>query len=185
MSDVPLQAPSAQMPDAYYDLHLAGVTPERPLTLDEAKPKIVSAIKDERARAALAAKAEEIRTKIADALKTGKPFADAAKDAGQTIQDVPAFSQIEPYPHAAGRERDRRNRHRTGQRRVEQIRFHADGGMLVYVRGREAVDQTKFDLQKDRITSALRQQKAGLYFSEWLRASREAANVQIDQKARG
>ncbi len=185
VSDVPLQAPNAQFPDAYYDLHLAGVTPERPLTLDEAKPKIVAALKDERARAALAAKAEEIRTKLADALKAGKPFADAAKENNQTIQDVPAFSAMEPIRTLPDANTISETATGLGNGELSKFVSTPDGGMLVYVRGREAVDQTKFDLQKDRITSALQQQKAGLYFSEWLRASREAANVQLDQKTRG
>ena len=93
-SDVPLEVPPRN-PTAYYDLHLSGVTPERPLTLDEARPKIVTALKTERASAALTAKAEEIRTKIAEALKAGRPFADAAKEAGLPAQDLPPFSLAE------------------------------------------------------------------------------------------
>ena len=90
-SDVPLQTANA-----FYDLHLLNVTPPRPLTLEEARPKVVQAIKEERTRAALNANAEEIRTKIADGLKAGRSFADAVKEAGQAAQDVPAFSPAEP-----------------------------------------------------------------------------------------
>ena len=179
VSDVPLQAPSPQMPHAYYDLHLSGVNPQRQLTLDEAKPKIVAAIKDERARAALTAKAEETRTKLADALKAGRSFADAAKDAAQMPQDIPAFSQIEPDRGTDAREISEAAVE-LGNGELSKFVTTPDGGLLVYLCGREAVDEKRFDQQKDRVMAALRQQKASLYFSEWLRASREAANVQLN-----
>ena len=183
-SDVPLQAPSAEMPDAYYDLHLSGVTPQRPLTLEEAKPKIVVAIKEERARTALAAKAEEIRTKIIDGLKGGRSFADAAKDAGHAGEDLQAFSQMEPMRTQSDASQIADAAVELSSGELSKFVPTPEGGVLVYVRGREPVDQKRFDMQKDRITSAIRQQKARVYFAEWLRASREAAAVQIDMRTR-
>ena len=184
-SDVPLEAPSAQMPDSYYDLHLAAVVPQRQLTLDEAKPKIIAAIKDERARAALAAKAEEIRTKMADALKGGHNFADAAKDAGQTAQDVTPFSQAEPLRGQADASQLSEAAMELGNGELSKFVPTPDGGLLLYVRGREPVDEKLFDQQKDRVVMGMRQQKARAYFTEWLRDRREAANVQLDPRARG
>lgn len=184
-SDVPLEAPSAQMPDSYYDLHLATVVPQRQLTLDEAKPKIVAAIKDERARAALAAKAEEIRTKMADALKAGQNFADAAKGAGQTAQEVTPFSQADPLRSQPDASQLSEAAVELGNGELSKFVPTPDGGLLVYVRGREPVDEKLFDQQKDRVVAGMRQQKARAYFTEWLRDRREAANVQLDPRARG
>ena len=184
-SDVPLETPSTQYPDAYYDLHLAAIVPQRQLTLDESKTKIVAAIRDERARAALSAKAEEIRTKIAEALKGGHSFVDAAKDAGQTAQDVAAFSGVEPLRGQPDGSQLSEATVELSKGELSKFVSTPDGGLLVYVRGREPVDEKGFDLQKDRITAALRRQKAGIYFSEWLRDRREAANVQIDPRSRG
>ena len=96
-SNVPLRSP-LQASEAFYVLHLSGVTPARPLTLDEARPKIAAALKEERAKAALSAKAEEVRAKIAESMKGGKSFADAAKEAGQTPQDLPGFALAERPP---------------------------------------------------------------------------------------
>ena len=184
-SDVPLQAPSAQAPDTYYDLHLAAVVPQRELTLDEARPKIIAAIKDERARVALSAKAEEIRSKMADALKAGKSFADAAKDAGQPGQDVPDFSLAEPLRGLPDGAQVAEAATELGKGELSKFVPTTDGGLLVYVRARQPADERLFNVQEDRITAALRRQKASLYFSEWLRERREAANVQIDPRARG
>ena len=184
-SDVPLETPSAQFPDAYYVLHLAAVVPERQLTLDEAKSKIVAAIKDERARAALAARAEEVRAKMADALKAGRPVADAAKEAGQTAQNVTPFSVAEPIKGQADGTQLSEATAELANGELSKFVSTADGGLLVYVRGREPADEKRFDLQKDMITTGMRRQKAGVYFSEWLRDRREAANVQLDPRSRG
>ncbi len=173
-SDVPLQTA-----DAFYDLHLSGVTPLRPLTLDEARPKVIAALKTERARATLAAKAEEIRGKVAEAIKAGKPFADAAKEVGQTTQEIPGFSAAEPARATPDGETvaDTALELATGE--LSKFVTTPTGGMLVYVRSREGVEEAKFDQQKDMIAGRLARQKAGFYFSEWLRVSRDAANVEI------
>ena len=141
-SDVPLRSP-LQASEAFYILHLSGVTPARPLTLEEARPKIVAALKDERARAALSAKAEEVRSKIAEALKAGKPFADAAKEAGQPAEDLPGFALgSQPPPNAppdfaeiatAGAELS------VGD--MSKFLPSSEGGSLVYVRSRSGVAQ--------------------------------------------
>ena len=173
-SDVPLQTS-----DAFYDLHLVNVTPPRPLTLDEARPKVVAAIKAERTNAALAAKAEEVRSKVADALKAGRPFPDAAKDAGQTVQDIPAYSQVEPARAAPDASLIAETTQELGAGELSKFVVSPTGGFLVYVRSREGIDGTKFDQEKDMIASRLERQKSGFYFSEWLRVSRDASNVYL------
>lgn len=178
-SNVPLQEPNAFAPDAYYDLHLAGVVPVRPLTLDEARPKVVQALKDERAKAALSAKAEEVRTKIADALKAGKSFADAAKDAGQTAQEVPAYSAAEPARTAPDAATIAQATSDLGAQELSKFVPTDAGGLLVYVRDRTGVDQAKFAQQEGMVAMRLSRMKSGFYFSEWLRVSRDAADVEV------
>jgi len=56
-----------QVADGFVILHLAGVVEARPLSLDEAKPKIVDQIKSERSREMATAKGRQ----AADALKNG------------------------------------------------------------------------------------------------------------------
>ncbi len=180
-SDVPLQTT-----DAFYDLHLQNVIPVRPLTLDEARPKVVVALKEERAHAALAAKAEEARTKVADALKAGKSFPDAAKDAGQTAQEVPGYSTADPARTTPDAEAISATAQELATGELSKFVPITTGGILVYVRNREGVDEAKFDQQKDMVAMRLSRQKAGFYFSEWLRVSHDAANVEITpQHGRG
>lgn len=173
-SDVPLQTP-----DGFYDLHLAGRTPVRPQTLEEARAKVIKGLKDERIRSAMNAKAEEIRVKVVDALKAGKSFADAAKDAGQTAQEVPGFSASEPARGVPDAETVAGTTQELGTGELSKFVTSEAGGMFVYVRSREGVDEKKFDQQKDFIAMRLQRAKASFYFSEWLRTSREAAKVSI------
>ena len=179
-SDVPLQTP-----DAFYDLHLSAVVPERPLTLDEARPKIVAAIKDERATAALAAKAEEIRGKIVEALKAGRPLAEAAKEAGVTVQDVPAFSLAEPARTVPDASTIASTSQELATGELSKFVPTSAGGLLVYVRGRQGIDEAKFEQQKSMITMNRRRQKAEYFFYEWLQSSREASGAQLEPHARG
>ena len=178
-SDVPLQTT-----DAFYDLHLSGLTPERPLTLDEARPKVIAAIKDERTTAAVAARAEEVRGKIEESLKAGHPLVDAAKAAGQTALDIAPFSAAEPaagLPEAsavAGAAQE------LGTGELSKFVPTSTGGLLVYVRGRQGIDEAKFEKEKDLRTMSLRRQKAAYFFYEWLRASREASGARLDGRFR-
>lgn len=167
-------------PSAYYILHLDAVTPAKPMTLEEATPKIIAALKDDRAKAALAAKAEEVRTKVEAALKGGKPFADAVKEAGQTPLDVPPFSPAEP---ARGFQdlaeiTDAAMELNVGD--LSKLVNTPDGGVLVYVRTRFGVDEKKFESQKEMVSNSLRQRKRRFGFGEWLRASREAADAHFE-----
>lgn len=176
---MPLQAPNAFAPDAYYDMHLVSVTPQRPLTLDEARPKVVQALKDERTKAALSAKAEEVRAKIADAMKAGKSFADAAKEAGQTVQEVPGFSAAEPARAVPDASTIAQTTQDLSSEELSKFVPTDSGGLLVYVRNREGVDETKFAQQKDMLGMRLGLFKVGYNFAEWLRASRDAADVDV------
>lgn len=167
-------------PTAYYILHLDAVTPAKPMTIEEAKPKIVAALKDDRAKAALAAKTEEIRTKIEGAVKGGKSFADAVKEAGQTAQDVPPFSAAEParaFPNAA-EITEAATELNIGD--LSKLVTTPDGGMLVYVRTRYGIDEKKFDAQKEMVANSLKMRKQRFGFMEWLRASREAADAHFE-----
>ena len=178
-SNVPLETA-----DGFYDLHLTSVIPPRPLTLDEARPKVIAAIKEERIRAALAAKAEEIRTKVADDLKAGHPFAEAAKDAGQTAQDIPAYSSAELARATLDAAAITETTQELGAGELSKFVPTPSGGLLVYVRNREGIDEAKFAQQKEMVGTRMEQQKAGYYFSAWLRASLDASNAEITPRSR-
>ena len=63
-----------QVADGFYILHLAGKTEARPLTAEEAKPKIVETIKKSRARELMSTKGAEMAQQLREAKKSGQPL---------------------------------------------------------------------------------------------------------------
>ena len=57
-------------------------------TFEEAKEEVTKQWIDEKAKEALKTAAEDLKKKIEEAIKGGKSFADAAKDAGQTTSSI-------------------------------------------------------------------------------------------------
>src|SRR5215469_7881160 len=63
-----------QVADGFYILHLIGKTEARPLTLEEAKPKIVDALKKTRAREVMSTKGAELVQQLREAKNSSQPL---------------------------------------------------------------------------------------------------------------
>ncbi len=176
--------PNADNPDSFYVLHLINTVPARPLSLDEARPKIVQSLKDSRARSSLVAKAEETRAKLLAALAEKKPLAEAAKAVGQTAEDLPAFSADDAFRDAPSTQFPDNQLITEAAETLnagEMSKFlpTPDGGLLVYVKARQPADMAKFEEQQALLTTQYRLSKERTAFVEWLRTRREAAGLQI------
>jgi parvulin-like peptidyl-prolyl isomerase len=86
-----------QVADGFYILHLTGITEARPLTLEEAKPKIVDAIKKSRARELMSTKGAEMANQLREATKpsSGAGLEAAIQKAGVKPEKLAPFSLIE------------------------------------------------------------------------------------------
>ena len=84
-----------QVTDGFYILHLTGRTETQPLTLEEAKPKIVDALKKTRGRELLSTKGAELVQQLREAKNSGQPLETAIQQAGAKPEKLPAFSLIE------------------------------------------------------------------------------------------
>ena len=82
--------------DGFYVMKLTDIEVSRPLTLAEAKDRIVAAIKDEKAQSAIQAKAKEVREKIDADVQKGISFVQAAENAGYKPETPPAFALATP-----------------------------------------------------------------------------------------
>src|SRR5256885_5834106 len=71
-----------QAADGFAILHLAGVVEARPLTLDEAKQKIVDQIKNDRSREMAMAKGRKAAETVRNGLKAGQPLQFTLEQAG-------------------------------------------------------------------------------------------------------
>jgi hypothetical protein len=86
-----------QVADGFYILHLVGVTEARPLTMEEAKPKIVDAIKKSRTRELMSTKGAEIANQLREAAKSpkGSDLQAAIQKVGVKAEKLPPFSLFE------------------------------------------------------------------------------------------
>jgi hypothetical protein len=84
-----------QVADGFYILHLTGVTEARPLTLEEAKPKIVDSLKKTRARELMSTKGAEVAQQLREAIKSGQPLEASIQKAGVKPETFLAFSLFE------------------------------------------------------------------------------------------
>ena len=83
------------MANGFYILHLVGITEAHPLTLEEAKPKIVAALKKSRARELMSTKSGELVQQLREATKSGQPLEAAIQKAGAKAEKLPPFSLFE------------------------------------------------------------------------------------------
>jgi hypothetical protein len=86
-----------QVADGFYILHLVGVTEARPLTMEEAKPKIVDAIKKSRTRELISSKGAEVANQLREAAKSSaaSDLQAAIQKAGVKAEKLPPFSLFE------------------------------------------------------------------------------------------
>jgi peptidyl-prolyl cis-trans isomerase D len=91
-----------QVADGYYILHLTGTTEARPLTLEEAKPKIVDALKKTRSRELMSTKGAEVVQQLREAKKSGQPLEAAIQRTGMKTEKLPPFSLIDEEEQKSG-----------------------------------------------------------------------------------
>jgi len=173
-----------QTETGFYMLHLDKVTPSRPLTFEEAKPKIVAAIKDERGHNALVSKGNETRAKVQVALKAGKSFADAAREAGQKVELVPPFSLADLESEQGAAAEIAEKAVELGERDLSDFVPTNTGGYILHMDKREPVDNSKFKKELDAQLASLRNRKRYAAFVQWMQLCRKAADVQSLEVAR-
>src|SRR3954451_12135274 len=86
---------AVQLADGFYILNLTGKTEARPLTLEEAKPKIVDALKKTRERELMSTKGAEMVQQLREAKKSGQSPEAIIEKAGVKPEKLAAFSLID------------------------------------------------------------------------------------------
>ncbi|PYK42634.1 MAG: hypothetical protein DME46_09855, partial [Verrucomicrobia bacterium] len=97
-NDEPTSEP-IQEADGFYILHLVGIAPARPLILEEAKPKIVEALKARKERELVSIRAASVAHDLGEALKAGDTLAKAAQKLNLKLERLPPFAladELEP-----------------------------------------------------------------------------------------
>jgi peptidyl-prolyl cis-trans isomerase D len=178
-----------QAGDAFHILHLDSIQPARPLTLEEARPKIVETLKAQKQREMLAARATEITTKIREAMAAGTPIEAAAQQAGVAIERVPPFAlsdpptpkpapdQPAPPPETPDLQSIKGAVAELNAGEISQFTPTPNGGLLAIVEKREPADPAGYEASKAMFSQRYLRSKREIAFYEWLREKREEAGV--------
>ncbi len=167
-----------QVADGFYLLHLAGTVESHPLSLEEAKPKVVEALKRSRSQEMLSTKGNEIARKLREVAKSGQPLEAVAKEAGVKLEKVPPFSLMEE-PKAKVEEKEPKkeppdflaiknaaSRLESGE--VSDFFPWEDGGIIVALEKREKPDSAKYAESKASFDERYLNNKRDVVFYEWL-----------------
>jgi peptidyl-prolyl cis-trans isomerase D len=178
-----------QVQDGFYILHLAGINQPRPLTLEEAKPKIVDAIRTQRTREMVMNKGAKAAQDLKAALKTRVPFSTAIGQANLKAEKVEPFMLIEEIePKTAGEKPKKEPADMESIKNVaaqlepgEVSEFIpiTDGGLIVYLEKREPPDPAKYEQTRASFDERDLKSKRQVVFYEWLNDRRRDAKVEL------
>lgn len=181
---------AVQTKDGFDIMHLLQVAPARPLTLEEARPKIVEALKKRNAQQMVAMKAAGITSQLREELKSGKPATEAAAAAGVKVEKIPAFALSDtpppgaspapsPEPKNENPEMPSIKQAASGLSAGEVSDFvpTKNGGLLVILEKRETLDPAEFEKARASLEGRSLENQSQVVFYEWLRERRREAGV--------
>ena len=182
-----------QAPDGFYILHLAGVTPARPLSLDEAKAKIADTIKTTRTREMAMNKGRSAAQELRAGLQSGAPLNFSLEKTGLKEEMVPPFTLIEAFEATAPDAKKDRPKDfvtianaaaQTQPGQVSDFVPSEDGGLIVYLEKREPPDPAKYEKERTAFDERLLKYKRDAVFAEWLRdRERDAGLLAADDES--
>ena len=173
-----------QVADGFYILHLSGLVEAHPLTLEEAKPKILATLRQQRLHEHVAMKGVQASHQIREETRMGIPLDIAIKNTGLKAEPVPQFSLDEKAPA----EKDKNFPDfdviknavadlNPGD--VSEFVATPQGGLVVILQKREPIDPAEFAKGKADFEERFGRMKRAIVFLEWLQGRRRAAGVQL------
>ena len=177
-----------QVTDGFYILHLAGILEARPLTIEEAKPKIVEGIKRSRVRELMSTKGAEIAQQLRQATKSGQALEAVAPQAGVKVEKLPPFSVLEEATEGQDKKPKEESPEMVTIKNAvaylnpgELTDFlpAGDGGLIAVLEKREPSADATNSEKKAAFEKRLLNNKQRFVFYEWLRERQQAAGVQF------
>ena len=180
-----------QGPEGFYVLHLIGVSPTQPLTLEEAKPQILDKLTKERLRQLVAAKGTDIARVIREATAAGTPLDTALNQVGLQADRIPPFAVMDPpapppKPEEAQDKKPDAPDLPMVKNAVRELNPGdssefvptAQGGLVAVVEKRDPADPAGYETAKATFEKNYLQSKRAAVFDEWLQDRRQAAGLQ-------
>ncbi len=177
-----------QIANGYAILHLLDITPARPLTLDEARPKIVEAIKAHRAQQAMMEKGAKVAHDVREGLKSGEPLSFALETANVKAEKVPPFTLMDEsdskQPGAKNQEKTQKPPDFLAIRsaaaslqpgEVSDFFPWENGGIIVVLEKREPPDEAKDRDKEKQFAERIEHNKSEIVFYGWLQQKQREA----------
>jgi hypothetical protein len=177
-----------QVANGFYVLHLAGIVEARPLTIEEAKTKIVEAIKSSRFRVLMSTKGAEIAQQLRQATKSGQALEAATQQAGVKVEKLPPFSVLEEATEAQEKKPKEESPEMLTIKNavaylnpgeVTDFLPAADSGLIAVLEKREPSADAANSEKKAAFEKRLLNNRRQIVFYEWLRERQQAAGVQF------
>jgi peptidyl-prolyl cis-trans isomerase D len=199
-----------QVADGFYILHLSGITEARPLSLEEAKPKIVDTLKKGRARELMSTKGAEVVQQLREAAKSpgGAGLEAAIQKADVKPEKLPAFSLFEeetinsedtetnqgkePKREPPSQSKELKNEPPDLEAIKNAVAFLSAGeisdfspsgedGFIAVLEKREPLADSDAREKKAAFEKRLLDNKERIVFYEWLRDRQQAAGLQFNK----
>lgn len=178
--------------DGFYILHLEATDPAKPLTLEEARPKIAETLKSQRVHELIAAKGAEAAGKIREAVKAGTPAEQAIQQAGLQPEKLPVFALSDPpvMPVEPGKDPQPQTPDlnaikgavaELSPRETTDFVPTESGGVIAVLESRDqpasagGVEQTRA-----AFNGRILRNKREIAFREWMRERRQEAGIKSD-----
>ena len=182
---------AVQVTDGFYILHLTGKTETRPLTLEEAKPKIVDTLKKTRARELMSTKGAELVQQLREAKKSGQPLDAAIEKSGLKPEKLPAFSLIEEEsekPEGDGQKKQPQSPELLTIKDAVALLQPGDvtdfvpsgtDGVIAILEKREPLGDANAGDKKAAFEKRILENKERIVLVEWLRDRQQAAGLEF------
>ena len=181
-----------QAQDGFYVLHLNTAVPARPLTLEEAKSKIVDAVKASRSKEIVATRGAQISHDLREALLAKTLLPVALEKARVKAEKFDPFSLSEDIdPEDMPKDPRKRApdfiavRGAVGDLEeggVSQFVPSEDGGIVAILEKRELPDAAKFAAKRATFEQRILANKREIVFYEWLRDREHDAGLTTEKK---
>lgn len=173
-----------QSGDAFYIIEVTAVNPARPLTLEEARPRIDAQLRAQKAEQIFTADATSAANALRAAVAGGKSFAEAAAAQNLKVEEIKNVV-------AAAESTSPENQAIAGstlllkEGGISNLEGAPWGAFVAQLQSRAPVNQMAFGARETQIRESLLRNKRDLLFMEWLRVSREAARITVPAGRQG
>jgi hypothetical protein len=188
-----------QGPEGFYVMYLLNVTPARPLTLEEAKPKITENLSKEKLKQMITARANDVARTLREAAKVNTPLDTALSQLGLKAERIPPFSIVEnqptPAPSLSPSQSPKPEEPKkpdvpdlaTIKNAVRELNpgdatefvSTQGGGLVAFLEKREPGDPAGLATVKANFEKNYLQSKRAVVLDEWLQDRRRAAGLQM------